>query len=114
MNLESSGVVELDTSVVPDVLGVRALYEDAEPTRVLPGRAQNSVQVVVPDARAQPRRFHDMMLVDMSNVSGPAVSTADMSHLRRQWHTSLLKGMTRRQTDMKLLWRECKRRFRNM
>ena len=68
MNLESSGVVELgtssvwetgrsltrgdsaaaayhtvDTSVVPDVLGLRACYEDAKLTRVLSGRAQNSV-----------------------------------------------------------------------
>ena len=43
VNLESPGVVELDTSVVPDVLGNRALYEDAKPTQVLPGKAQNSV-----------------------------------------------------------------------
>ena len=43
VNLESPGVVELDTSVVPDVLGLRALYDDAEPIRVLPGMAQNSV-----------------------------------------------------------------------
>ena len=114
VNLESSGLVELDTSVVPDVLGLRALYEDAKPTRVLPGRAQNSVRVLIPDARAKPCGFHDMMLVDMPDVSGPAVSTADMSHLRQQWHTSLVKGMTRWQTDLKLLRRECKRRFRNM
>ena len=41
MNLESPGVV--DTSVVQDILGLRALYEDAEPSRVLSGKAQNSV-----------------------------------------------------------------------
>ena len=83
VNLESPGVVELDTSVVPDVLGLRALYEDAELTRVLPGRAQNSVRVLVPDARSKPRGFHDVTLVtvDMTNVSSPAVLMADMSHL---------------------------------
>ena len=107
--LESQGVVELDTSVVPDVLGLRALYEDAEPTRVLPGRVQNSVQVLVSDARAKPLGFHDM-----TNVSGPAVSMADMSHLQRQWPTSLLTGMTRRQTDLELLRWECKHQFCNM
>ena len=108
------GVVELDTSVVPDVLGMRVHYEDAELTRVLPGRAQKSVRVLVPDARAKPRGFHDVTLVDMTNVAGPAVLTADMSHLRRQWPTSLLTGMTRRQTDLELLRRECKCRFRDM
>ena len=43
VNLESPGVVELDTSVVLDVLGLSALYDDAKAIRVLPGRAQNSV-----------------------------------------------------------------------
>ena len=55
----------LDTSVVPDVLGLRALYEDAKLTWVLPGRAQNSVRVLVPDTRVKPRGFHDVTLVDV-------------------------------------------------
>ena len=114
VNLDSPGEVELDTSVIPDVLGLRALYEDAKLTRVPSGRAQNGVRVIVSDARAKPRGFHDVTLVDMTNVSGPAVSMADMSHLRRQWPTSLLTGMTRRQIDLELLRRECKRRFRDM
>ena len=54
VNLESPGVVEIDTSVVPDVLGLRALYDDAELIRVLPGRAQNSARVLVPDTRMKP------------------------------------------------------------
>ena len=62
MTLESPGVIELDTSVVPNVL-----YENAELTRVLPGRAQNSACVLVPDARATPRGFHDVTLVDMTS-----------------------------------------------
>ena len=45
MTLYSLGVVVLDTSAVPDVIGLRARHDDAEPTWVLPGRAQNSVQV---------------------------------------------------------------------
>ena len=75
----------------PRLLGLRALYEDAKPTWVLPGRAQNIVRMLVLDARAKPRGFHDVTLVDMTNVSGPAVSTADMSHQRRQWPTYMLK-----------------------
>ena len=66
VNLESTGVVELDTAVVPDVLGLRAHYEDAKSTRVLPGRARNSVQILVPNTNATPRGFHDITLVDMT------------------------------------------------
>ena len=96
------------------VLGLRTLYGDAEPVRVLPGRAQNSVRVLVPDARAKPQGFHDVTLQDMTNVTGPAVSTAERCDLRRLWPQSLLSEMTSRQTDLGLLRRECKRRFRSL
>ena len=88
--------VNLESPVDPDVLDMRALYEDAKLTQVLSGRAQNSVRVLVPDARAKLLRFHEVTLVDMTNVSSPAVSTADMSNLRRQWPPSLSSGMIRR------------------
>ena len=71
VNLESSGVVKLDTSVVPDVLGLKALYDDAEPVRVLPCRAENVVRVLVPDARPEPRGFHDISLEDLTNRVWP-------------------------------------------
>ena len=113
VTLDSPEVVALDTSVVPDVLGLRARYPDAKSTRVLPGRAQNSVRMLVLDARATPRGFHDVTLVDMTGETGPTVSMGEMSKLRRQWPTSLLTGMTRRETDLETLRRECKSRFRN-
>ena len=49
---ESPGAVTLGTSVVPDVLGPRVFYEDAEPVWVLPSMAENSVRILVPDDRA--------------------------------------------------------------
>ena len=101
--LDSPEVVVLDTSVIPDLLGLRAHYPNAESTRVLPGRAQNIVRVLVPDARAMPQGFHDITLVDMTGPTGPTVSMGEMSNLRRQWPTSLLTGMTRRQTDLEAL-----------
>ena len=55
VDLESPGVVKLDTSVVPDALGLKAFYDNADLVRVLPGRAKNIVRVLVPDARAEPR-----------------------------------------------------------
>ena len=59
MTLDSPGVVQLDTLVVPDMLGLRARYDDAAMIRVLPGRAKNSVRELVSDARAAPQGFHD-------------------------------------------------------
>ena len=64
-----TGSGRLDTSVVPDILGLMALYDDAKPTRVLPGRDENSVCVLVTDARAKPRGFHDVTLLDMTKVT---------------------------------------------
>ena len=50
-----------------------------------------------------PRGFHDITLVDMTGMSGPTVSMGEMRNLQRQWPTSLLTGMTRRQTDLELM-----------
>ena len=50
MILDSPGVVVVDTSRVPDILGLRTHNTDAEPVRVLPGRALDCVQVLIPDA----------------------------------------------------------------
>ena len=47
VNLESPGVVKLDTNVVPDVLSLKAFYDNAETVQVLPGRAENTVRVLV-------------------------------------------------------------------
>ena len=42
VTLDSPGVFVLDTACVPDVLGLTR-YPDAEPVKVLQGRAQESV-----------------------------------------------------------------------
>ena len=103
VTLDSPGVVELDTSVV---WGLRTRNQNTGPTRVLPGRAQNSVCVLIPDVRAAPRGFHEVTLVDMTGETGPEVSMEEMGLLRRQWPTSpLLTGMSRRQADLETQWR---------
>ena len=62
VTLDTPGVVVLDISAFPDVLGLRGRNDDAEPVRVLPGRTQNSVRVLIPDDRAAPWGFHDVTL----------------------------------------------------
>ena len=113
VTLDSPGVVELGTSFVSDVLGLRVHYQNAGPTWLLPGRAQNSGCVLIPDARVVPWGFHDVTLVDMLGETGPEVAMEDMCNLRRQWTTSLLAGVSRRQTDLESHLLECKNRFRN-
>ena len=68
------GVIVLDTPSVPDVIGLRARNDGAEPTRVIPGRAQSSVRVLIPDNRAAPWGFHDVTLENMAGATGPSVS----------------------------------------
>ena len=103
----------LDTSAVPDFIGLRARNDDAEPTQVLLGRAHNSVRVLIPDDRTAPWGFHNATLVDMAGATGPSVSKEELSALRRQWPVSVVTGMSKRQTDLELMHCECKARFRS-
>ena len=80
---------------------------------MLPGSAQNSVHALILHAKTVPRGFHDVTLVDMARETGPELEMEDMCNLKRQWPTSLLVGMSRRQTDLESQRRECKNQFRN-
>ena len=71
VTLDSPGVFVLDSAHVPDVLGLRTRYPDAAPVKVLKGRAQESVQVLIPDMKGTDRGFHDVTLVDMVDVEAP-------------------------------------------
>ena len=53
-DLTSSGVVVLDTTIVPDVVGLHAYDDKAALVRVLPGNFPNIVRTLVPDDRAAP------------------------------------------------------------
>ena len=71
VDLDSPGVVTLDTSVVLGVLRLREFYDDAEPVRVLPGMAENIIRILVPDDRVEPLGFHDILLEDMATEISP-------------------------------------------
>ena len=49
VTLDTAGVVVLDTSHVPDVLGFTTRNADTELVGVLPGRARDSVRALIPD-----------------------------------------------------------------
>ena len=108
VTLDSPGMVVLDTAHVADVLGLRTRDADTELVRVLPGRAQDSVRILIPDANAGASGFHDVTLMDMADAGRPPVSVGDLGMLRRQWPVSVVAGMSQRQTELDLMWHACK------
>ena len=57
VDLSTPRVVDLDTSITPDVFGLRA-FDSREPVvRMLPGDFQNLVHLLVPNATAGPMGF---------------------------------------------------------
>ena len=68
VNLASPGVVILDTTIVPDVVGLHAFDDQATLVRVFPDDFPNIVRVLVPDHSAESRGFHDLLLEDLSRL----------------------------------------------
>ena len=104
--LNSPGVVVLNTTVIPDVLGLHAFNEEAALVPVLPGASPNIVWVLVPDDRAAPRGFHDLLIEDLSATKVLPASAGALTVLRQHWPPSLLSGMTKCQVDMESQRRE--------
>ena len=65
VDLTSPGVVTLDTTVVPDILGLHAFDKWAPVVRLLPGEFSNMVRVLVPDVNAEPVGFHDVLVENL-------------------------------------------------
>ena len=112
--LDSPGVFELDTTVIPDVLGFRALVHDAAPVRGMRGRTDGSDRVLIPNAKEFDRGFHDVTLLDMADAVKPVVPVGDLGLLRRQWPVAVLSSMLRQQLDYEKMRHKCKRRFRGI
>ena len=113
VDLTSPGVVVLDTTVVPDVIGLHAIDDQAALVCVLPSDFPNIFRVLVPDDRAEPRGLHDLMLEDSSSTEACHVrlaSAADLMKLKQRWPSSLLTGMTKCQVDPPA-HRDCKHEF---
>ena len=53
--------------------------------RVLWGRTEGSVRVLIPDAKELDREFHNVTLLDMADAVEPVVPVGDLGLLRRQW-----------------------------
>ena len=58
--------------------------------------------MLIPDTNMADRGFHDVTLLDMAEVVGPAVPVGDLTILQWQWPLSVVSGMSQRQTDLEL------------
>ena len=61
------------------------IYPEYPPGGVLPGRALDSVRVLITDANVVASGFHDVTLVNMADAVRPTVPVGDLNLLRRQW-----------------------------
>ena len=113
VGLSSLGVVDLDTSIVPDVFGLWA-FDSREPiSRMLPGHISNQLCVLVPDAAATPVDFHDIIPEDLCATPASRarrITPGDVTSPRRRWPTALFATMHKRQTDMEGICRVCRQR----
>ena len=111
VDLNSPGVVILDTTVVPDVIGLHAFNDEAALVRVLPGVSSNIVRILVPDDLSG---FHDLLIKDMSATIIQPAFAGELTELLQHWPPSLLSVMTKRQVDMEAQRQECKCQFGNL
>ena len=81
--------------------------------RILQGRDVRSVRALVPDSRGLERNVHDVTIVDMGDLPEVSVSMDELSLLRRQWPTTVLRHMVWLQRDQDTMRAEARKRFRN-
>ena len=103
VGLQMLGVVDFDTSIMPDVFGLRAFDRSQPVVRVLPGDFSNTIWMLVPDVAATPLAFHDILIEDIMGT--PEFRTKLLAFGRRRWPSSLFVDMYRRQAEMKTLCR---------
>ena len=96
MTLDSAGIYDLDTTCVPDVLGLRARHPEVAVVKVMQGCDSRSVWVLVSDEKIRDRGFH-VTLLDMADAD---VSVSDWSILRLQWPVSVVSGLARQQLEL--------------
>ena len=65
VTLDSARAYDLNTTFVPDVLGLRAQRSEAAVVKVMTGRDSRSVRVLVLDEKMKDRGLHDVTLLDM-------------------------------------------------
>ena len=104
------GVVDLDLSITPDVICLRA-FDVAKPlTRMLPGQFLNELGLMIPDLGVDPEGFHDIVIEDLSDTpawQSRRLLPGDVTSFRRLWSKILLRTMRKHLVEMEQLRRDC-------
>ena len=112
MGLSSLGVVDLDTSIAPDVFGLRAFDPRKPICRMLPGETPYNLRVLVLDAAASPVNFHDIVLEDLlatPEFRARQIVPAEVTSLRRRWPSVEFTTMRKCKNNIKDLRRACRK-----
>ena len=111
INLSSLGVVDLDTTIVPDVFGLRAFDSESPITRMFPGQFWNELRLLIPGIASE--TFHDIAITDLSATPewwASQLVPSDITSLRRRWPRILFRIIHKRQEEMEQLRRSCRDR----
>ena len=105
----SLGVVDLELSLSPDMLGLCAFDSKLPLTQMLPGSNPCELRLMLPDSMMGADGFHDVVIENMS--ASPAwrsshVSPADVTSLHRRWPKAVFRMMQGCAKEV-----ECLRRF---
>ena len=111
VTLSSTGLYDLDTERIPDVLGLRARQPEAVVVKVMSIPDNRCIRVLIPDENVGRRGFHDVLLHDMAEADSPYVATSDLMALHLDWPAVVLSGMIRHQLELEQMRHECKKRF---
>ena len=112
-NLCSLGVVDLDSSLLPDAFGLRAFDSTKPLTQMLPGSFPCELRPMLPDSSLGTDGFHDVVIENLS--ASPArrlshVSPADVTSLRRRWPKAVFRTTQRHAKEVEGLRRFARHR----
>ena len=113
VSLSSMGVVDLDTSIVPDVFGLWASDSESPITRILTGQFRNELRLLIPDSGIALEPFHDIVITDLTATPEwrtARLAPSDVTSLRRRWPKILFRTMHHRQEEMEQLHHSCRDR----
>ena len=100
---------DMDTSIVPDVFGLRSFDSRESISRMLPGQFPNEHRALIPGAT--PVCFHDIIMSDLQATpawQARRIMPSDVTSLRRCWPKILFATMHKRQADMENLHCSCR------
>ena len=97
---------------VQDVFGMVGRCDSAKESRILQGRDERSIQVLISDSRGLDQNFHDVTVVDMEDLPESHVSITELSELATTWPPAVINHMRWREPELEEMRRTAKDQYR--